>query len=199
MYASTGRRTGPYALSGTLALVPAASTISTLRSNRLVSGPLGRRGGGGRRAVAFAALSFFAVLSFFVVSRAGCRGPGLASVAESEKTRALDASTRHAARRESPNAISYAAGRPIFVVSSPAIRLFQPIQAALWNWVLPRDRNGTRASFQVASESPTKRIPGTLPVVTSTSSSKSAAALNVLSSNRVVYIVLGNHPPATRW
>jgi hypothetical protein len=36
-------------------------------------------------------------------------------------------------------------------------------------------------------------------VVTSTSSSKLAAARNVLSSNRVVYIVLGSHPPATRW
>jgi hypothetical protein len=45
------------------------------------------------------------------------------------------------------------------VVSSPAIRLFQPIHAALWNMVLLRLRNGTRASFQVASESPASWIP----------------------------------------
>src|SRR5687767_15877727 len=124
--------------------------ISTLKSNTVVSGPLGRRGGGGR----FAGVAFFAVVSFFVVSRAGWRGPGLASVADSENTRALSRSTRHAERSESPNAISNAAGRPILVVSSPAMRLFHPIQAALWNCVLLRLRNGTSASFQVASESP---------------------------------------------
>src|SRR5688572_18823342 len=102
MYDSTGRLTAPYALSGTLAAVPAASTTSTLRSNTVVSGPLGRRGGGGRRAGA----AFFAVESFFVVSFGAARGPGLASVAAREKTRALDRSTRQAERSESPNAIS---------------------------------------------------------------------------------------------
>src|SRR5688572_1856054 len=100
MYDSTGRLTAPYALSGTLAAVPAASTTSTLRSNTVVSGPLGRRGG--RRAGA----AFFAVESFFVVSFGAARGPGLASVAAREKTRALDRSTRQAERSESPNAIS---------------------------------------------------------------------------------------------
>src|SRR5687767_2392421 len=165
MYASNGRRTGPKVLSGSFAAVPAASTTSTLRSNTVVSGPLGRRGGGGRRTGA----AFFAVESFFVVSFGAARGAGLASVAAREKTTALERSTRQAERSESPNAISYASGRPIFVVSSPAIRLFQPIQAALWNWVLLRERNGTSASFHVASESPTRRIPAALPVVTSTS------------------------------
>src|SRR6185503_18359974 len=157
MYASTGRRTGPYILSGTFAAVPDASTISMLRSKAVVSGPLGRRGGGGGR---FAGVAFLAVVSFLVVSRAGCRGPGLASVADSEKTKALDRSTCQAERSESPNAISNAAGRPILVVSSPAIRLFQPIQAALWNCVLFRLRNGTSASFHVASESLESLMPG---------------------------------------
>src|SRR4030095_5621339 len=167
MYASTGRRTGPYALSGTFAAVPAASTISTLRSNAVVSGALGFFGGGGRLAGA----AFFAVESFLVVSFAAARGACFVSVGAMEKTSALEWSTRQAVRSESPNAISYAAGRPIFVVSSPAMRLFHPIQAALWNCVLLRERNGTSASFQLASESLESLMPGTLPVVTSTSSS----------------------------
>src|SRR5688572_20192642 len=102
MYASKGRRTGPKLLRGSFAAVPAASTTSTLRSKTLVSGPLGRRGGGGR----LAGVAFFAVESFFVVSFGAARGAGLASVAASENTNALDRSTRQAERSESPNAIS---------------------------------------------------------------------------------------------
>ena len=87
----------------------------------------------------------------------------------------------HAARRESLTCMVNDAGCPIFVVSVPAMRLFQPIVTALCACVDPRERNGTGDSFHTARESLVNRTPGTEPDVTSTSSSKSAAVRNALS------------------
>ena len=65
------------------------------------------------------------------VSRATVRGPGLASVGDNENTSADAAPTFHDARSESLICIEKVAGAPTFVLSSPAIRLFQPTVTAL--------------------------------------------------------------------
>src|ERR1041385_9067953 len=88
---SSGRRTAPYRLSGSRAAAPFASTASTERSIGMVSLAAGFGGGLG---FGFG-LAAAAVVSpaFFVVSAAGFRAGGTASVGARENSSAVPGPT----------------------------------------------------------------------------------------------------------
>ncbi len=173
-------------------MVPAASVSSMVRSMGVVSGSVFFG------VFRFVVADFFAELSPAVVSFGAARGPGSASVGErrnaSDAARPIDQCVASVSGR----VIVYEAGGPMRVVSSPAMRLFQPSQTALLFCGEFAMRKGRIPSRHTERLSPRVVTPGTLPVVTSTSPSCVLKGRKPLSSKRVMYIVFGSHGPMTR-
>src|SRR5262245_18745099 len=85
-----------------------------------------------------AGFAFAAAVSFFAVESTGAlRAPGFASVGVIRNANVVLRSMLHARVSESLTVIVNVAGGPIFVVSSPARRLFQPSQRAWFCWASP--------------------------------------------------------------
>ncbi|NCW44951.1 MAG: hypothetical protein EBV77_05605 [Gemmatimonadaceae bacterium] len=167
-------RTGPKVDSGKRAMLPLASSSSTVRSGATVS-LAGRFGFGADGCFAAFLVVSRALPSRSLRSRGTLRAPGFWSVLPMVRSNVDSSETDQARRSESGSVTVSRAGQRAAVLSRPTGVLFQPSVAMLLRNVDDRDRAGASLSFHVLSESPSRRTPGAVPVVTSTSSSKVAS------------------------